>query len=60
MMKLNIGMDVFWADPEDETSGIYKVIEFDNTYPYDEDTVILISDGFTEAEVYLHELTEIK
>lgn len=60
IIKLNKGMDVFWTDPEGETSGVYKVIEFDDTYPYDEDTVVVISNGYTEAEVYLHELTKLK
>lgn len=65
MQKLKVGQLVWWNDPEKETSGFYRVI----SDPYDEllaetdaeeefidDRIILIGNGYSEAEVYPNEL----
>ncbi len=51
---LNKGQKVYWVDPAGETSGDYEVcktIEIKN-----DDDIILISNGSSEAEVYFSEL----
>lgn len=50
-----LGDEVYWKDPADKTSGVYTIIE-----KLDEDgenSTYLISNKFSEAEVYEHELT---
>lgn len=64
------GAKVWWNDPEDETSGVYEIfdspLEFDAwgelTSELDDcllDTIIKISNGVSEAEVPLCELTPV-
>ena len=52
---LHIDDEVYWTDPAGETSGIYKITEIG---PYDgELTIVCITNGYSEAEVYLSELS---
>lgn len=56
------GQDVWWSDPENKTSGAYKVLEI-KTEPdgglYD-DTIVLISNDVSEAEVEAWELQSLE
>lgn len=64
---LKIGTKVKWHDPaiedydvEDREEVLNRVFEIiDAPDEIEEDSIILISDGFTEAEVYPGELEEI-
>ena len=52
--KFNINDEVYWKDPEGSSSGYYKVviqIALDG-----KNSIYLISNGTSEAEVYQHEL----
>lgn len=65
---LKVGNKCYWRDPAEETSGIYEITEI----RYDEndlndsltnDTIILLTNGHSEAEVTLNEiygLTDLK
>lgn len=53
---LYVGQLVYWNDPANETSGYYTVLNIPDTN--EEDAVILIGDGCSEAEVYASELSE--
>ena len=59
---LFIEQEVWWSDPEEKTSGVYKVLDI-KTEPdgglYD-DTIVLISNGYSEAEVSAGELQDLK
>ncbi len=49
---LKKGQKVYWNDPDSASSGQYEVlIDIE-----EEDTIILIGNGYSEAEVYLDEL----
>lgn len=58
---LKVGNQCYWKDPADETSGIYTIeeIRYDPN-DYDDslsvDTIILISNGGSEAEVTIGEI----
>ena len=59
------GKEVWWSDPENKTSGAYKVLEIkrnpDN--PDDclyDDTIVIISNGVSEAEVEACELQDLE
>lgn len=59
--KLFIGQSVYWHDSAGEISGEYKVLQFyaDSTAQSmvpEEDDIILIGDGHSEAEVTIDEL----
>lgn len=56
------GAKVWWSDPEGISSGVYEVVRV----PVDpddgiieDDTVILIANGYSEAEVWIEELKPI-
>lgn len=61
---LKVGNKVWWMDPDDGTSsGEYKILEIrtdpdDSNILYD-DTIILIGNGVSEAEVWAGELKPI-
>lgn len=59
MTKLHKGQRVYWNDPDNgASSGMYKILQ---TIDADEDSIILIGDKHSEAEVLLSELdVEIK
>lgn len=46
--------EVNWTDPEGISSGIYRIIK--KISEDDENSIYLISNGFSEVEVYEHEL----
>ncbi|MBD5306566.1 MAG: hypothetical protein HDS14_02925 [Bacteroides sp.] len=58
------GKEVWWSDPENKTSGAYKVLEIKRN-PDDpdkglyDDTIILISNGVSEVEVEAWELQDL-
>lgn len=59
--ELYIGQRVYWHDPCGETSGEYNILQFyaDSTAQSmtpEEDDIILIGDGVSEAEVTIDEL----
>jgi len=60
--KLSIGTKVYWHDPAGETSGIYEILimpdieEMTNEELEYDDMILLIGDGFSEAEVFISEL----
>lgn len=57
-----VGQDVWWSDPENKTSGAYTVLEIKSEPDgglYD-DTIVLISNGVSEAEVEAWELQDLK
>lgn len=62
MNELKKGKEVWWEDPEGKTSGPYVVKEID--YAEDgalyDDTIILISNGTSEAEVWAGELQDLE
>jgi hypothetical protein len=52
--KYSINDEVYWTDPSGESSGIYKIVgQLSND---GKNSIYLINNGFTEAEVYQHEL----
>lgn len=58
---LKEGGDCYWKDPADETSGIYRILEIrydpnDYNDSLANDTIILIGNGYSEAEVTLSEI----
>lgn len=52
MGKFYVGQKVYWRDPANETSGVYEVYE-------KRGEIILIGNGFSEAEVYESELVPL-
>lgn len=57
---LTEGTEVWWDDPEDETSGKYKVVKLPSDIDrgeWEDDTIVTISDGTSEAEVTLSEIS---
>jgi hypothetical protein len=60
MTNIEVGDKVYWNDPDQGlSSGVYEVAEIQTEsglieYP---DDIILITNGNSEAQVYLHELT---
>lgn len=62
MEHFKIGQSVYWHDPAGETSGIYEIYDtyeekYDNITDTDiDDRIILIGNGYSEAEVFAHEL----
>jgi hypothetical protein len=54
--KLNVGDCVLWHDPDPETRDLTRLWGIDKINGDDEDSIILISDDFSEAEVFGHEL----
>ncbi|WP_347074522.1 hypothetical protein [Bacteroides stercoris] len=62
IQELSIGTKVYWHDPAGETSGIYEILIMPDIneltkeeLEYDE-LILLIGDGFSEAEVFIREL----
>lgn len=49
------GDEINWKDPEGISSGIYKIIE--KKSEDGDESIYLISNGFSEVEVYEHELS---
>lgn len=58
-IKYSENDEVYWNDPDNgQSSGIYKVIKRYSDEPKDDDdTIYLISNGVSEAEVYRIELS---
>lgn len=54
--KLNVGDCVLWYDPDEETRDLNRVWAIDEIKGENEDSFILISDDFSEAEVFGWEL----
>lgn len=58
------GVKVYWNDPTNQTSGVYEVIyapSRDEQLEIGiEDTIVLIGNEYSKAEVYITELSEIK
>ena len=54
--ELKVGDCVLWHDPDETTLDLSRIWGIDEIKGDDENTVILISDDFSEAEVYAHEL----
>ena len=60
--KLSIGTKVYWHDPAAETPGLYEILiqpdldEMTNEGLEYDDLILLIGDGFSEAEVFISEL----
>ena len=59
MRKFEEGQKVRWNDPVHETLGEYEVITEEDIEGFD-DRVILISNGYSEVEVYAEELELVK
>lgn len=58
--NLREGMLVYWRDPAGETSGVYTVWLTHNTEDeIDEDTIVLIANEVSEAEVTVSELRPV-
>lgn len=62
---IKVGVRVKWNDPSGETSGIYEVLELPQEEDlinnmWGSDTIILIGNGVTEAEVNLCELEAVE
>lgn len=57
MDKFENGTEVYWNDPEGISSGKYVIVECCSDDG--EDSIYLISNEFTEAEVLWSELSEI-
>lgn len=52
-MKYKIGDTVYWTDPDNNISnGYYKVIKIINK------EIVYIKNEYSEAEVYIHELSK--
>ncbi len=52
-LEFNEGDEVFWDDPDDGIgSGVYTIQEI-----YPDSDILLISNGYTETEVFAHELS---
>lgn len=66
IQKLTVGTAVFWNDPEEATSGIYEILRMpDMTGLTQEeleggDFIVLIGNGYSEAEISVQELEAIK
>ena len=54
--KFKSGDQVYWNDVDEETSGVYTVVS-QETEDEEGMSVYLISNEYSEAEVYEHELT---
>ena len=54
---LKVGNDCFWEDPEGKTSGVNTILEIraDEDGQLADDTILLITDGWGENEVFLCE-----
>lgn len=54
---LEEGNDCYWVDPKGQTSGVYTILEirFDEDDCLSDTSVLLITDGQGENEVYLQE-----
>ena len=58
---LKEGNQCYWRDPADETSGIWEILEIrydknDEDDALTNDTIILLGNGYSEAEVTLNEI----
>ena len=53
--KLKVGDFVKWNDPEGISSGIYKIESLDNNSE-DENDILTISNEYSTAEVFRHEI----
>lgn len=62
MNELKKGKEVWWDDPDGKTSGIYVVdeINYDEDGALYDDTIVLISNGTSEAEVWAGELQDME
>lgn len=54
--QLKVGDCVLWYDPDEETRDLTRLWGIDKINGDDEDSIILISDDFSEAEVWGCEL----
>lgn len=54
--ELKVGDCVRWYDPDEETRDLTRLWGIDKINGDDEDSIILISDDFSEAEVWGCEL----
>lgn len=57
--KLKVGDCVRWYDPDEETRDLTRLWGIDKINGDDEDSIILISDDFSEAEVWGCELEKL-
>ncbi len=55
---VKLGAKVYWKDPDNDiSSGYYEVVSIkDGNHRWFADTIVVISNGSSEAEVYLNEL----
>lgn len=66
IQKLAVGTEVFWNDPKDVTSGIYEILSMPDMTGLGKeeleegDFIVLIGNGYSEAEVSVQELEAIK
>ena len=66
IQKLAVGTEVFWNDPEQATSGIHEVLRMSDMTGLtkegleEDDFIVLIGNGYSEAEVSVQELEAIK
>ena len=54
--EIKVGDCVLWHDPDEDTRDLNRVWGIDSISSDEEDAVVLISDDFSEAEVYPYEL----
>ena len=54
---LEVGNECYWEDPEQLTSGIYTILDIraDDNGEIADDTILLLTDGWGENEVFLRE-----
>ena len=57
--ELKVGDCVRWYDPDEETRDLTRLWGIDKINGDDEDSIILISDDFSEAEVWGCELEKL-
>ncbi len=62
MNELKKGKEVWWEDPDGKTSGVYIIAEinYDEDGALYDDTIVLISNGTSEAEVWAGELQDME
>jgi hypothetical protein len=54
-MIFKVGQRVYWNDPAEETSGVYVLTEIISD-DIDNATIVRITNEYSEAEVFTHEL----
>lgn len=56
---IKVGNTVFWHDPEGYSDGEYEVISAPEEEEMDDDSIILIANDCSEAEVFPTELSPV-